>query len=93
MMLTLMSTTTMLDSHDQHSLLLPLCRMVPPTRKLPRVADLMWRSAWNHRLNVTGMTTAQLYYQAEQTGIQSAQIPAIVEQVGGRCRDGCGSLS
>jgi hypothetical protein len=49
-------------------------------RAIPQIADLIWIEAWNKRLGTTGLRTAELYYEADQQGIESRVIPTIVEQ-------------
>lgn len=49
-------------------------------KAIPQLANLFWNQAWNHRLETSGLNTAELYYQAGKRNMKSVEIPIIPEQ-------------
>lgn len=49
-------------------------------RTIPQISDLMWNPAFNKRIGTSDLGTADIFYAADQQGIEARAIPAIVEQ-------------
>lgn len=47
---------------------------------IPALGDLLFKQAWNFRLNTTGLEPPQLYQLAASKGMNPAEIPTIPEQ-------------
>lgn len=46
----------------------------------PDLSNLFWNQALNHRLNTEGLNTAQIWQEAANQGMDSREVPTIVEQ-------------
>jgi len=48
-------------------------------RVVPSISDQLWNQAWNLRLGTSNLGTAEIYQEAASRGLESSEVPAMVE--------------